>query len=67
MKLTYSKSELKKSAWATISSRIEDFVNMSPASAYKEIEKTYGELTDEVFAGLCVYKKYGTEIYNEGF
>jgi hypothetical protein len=70
MKLAYTKKELIAAGWATIGGRIEEYKNVlierGDVEAYKAILSTYGESeTDDVYRGLLVYIRWGTDGYYE--
>jgi hypothetical protein len=67
-KLVYKKKELLKMGWATVGGRIEDYAHIynkkGPKAAYAAIKSHYGEEnTDDVYRGMLVYLKGGTDSY----
>ena len=71
IKTDYTLEELKKSTWATIGGRIEDYVELHKEKSLKEvienIEKIYRENADEVFKGYLIFVNFGIDVYYEGF
>lgn len=71
--LAMSKEELQQFGWATISSRVQEYVELLKAYndnytiLYNRIRLTYGRNTDSVFAGVIAYIRYGIDFYYSQF